>query len=1110
MEDIASRPHNRDHLEFQDATPVAQTLLIDEPVLDLSPASAEDFLLWTETEDPFSEVASVEDGVGIREESPSWLFDANSTVYSEHHPVSHHGVVVEDVPDEALPQLGDSPVEESFYEQDYVPFVEELEPVVVVRDIDRTVHPGDSVYYPSCTGLARGAALYHLFTTPVEVLANHKSFTYREGIVSGWGWMMPVPYSPRPSGLPRVQYLAVKAEETLRFFMHMDSDTRPRRTYFRNLDLLKHMRTTFDALMLAHQEVALRLGEYPRSGTLAQIRRFKDKIVLDPYGASTALKKYAADCRAWYFGGPKPQSILGQYLMPQSRRGAFIASYLARALPPPKKDPTLLEKLKERLCGPEPIREEHPDWKPWLRQYLTKFKPDKLNLWSMPSGSAAFGYKRGVGGHAQGVKDLTLLGYALHLNQLEIPQSCWTIIREFNLDELKLVPYGPGRVDEMRRPLGKPIVRFAFEGGQSLDELFSQAKSQEFWRQCLTLGTIYCMEALDCVPVLPIYAEEKGLKVRYPTCTPVAANLVYQILRRALEQHMVLDPRCSRGLGGLLEAKLGSLGPWYSQDMSFATDLHQFWLTRGPYEVLVELWPDELSKYSRWFDKIFGPKKLVTERLPMPDPPFDLTAPGWCERPNKAPTTLVDGGIRLPLVRAGTSVETRKEGTGRRRKKRKEHGFLERQQHADFDGFHSKIRDFIRVFRDWVSRVNALEGTMTRRGGMMGDATSFPPMSLMSMFSADAAGFDPEMGSYTGDDTLLGEAYDGRRRKYEALMDRMGGVISQPKTFVNQRLGLFTEIPYQDGRPMKYTLLSMFNAPPGGSKGEINAFSQPGTIRDHCARQGRSPRNNIWTKVPHRQAHRALFTLGVPIGAPGEFGGLDHPGFPRSAGRRHNMWLQHLSQIKLDRLITGTGLNPIQSTATSTLRNAGREAVRRVLHLNKEEILRKTILAHMDKHFLLADDEYLPSERFSFEEVLTDDPSSRGVIPIDEFLDRAIGPIQSWEFYFRDNLRAKPKVPSILGSARRFHQAISQTKHFVPKRLGTSATLRDLARKKDQYVVNHKRLVPRTDVRRSFGLERSQLPVLSRDSLDRPYTTPSGDLRGSKALKTPFTPFSGE
>jgi hypothetical protein len=991
---------------------------------------------------------------------------------------------------------------------------------------------GDGVFYPSASGLTeRGRTLYHLFEEPVEVLANYPTFTYENGVIRSTGQpMMSIAftYEPQVTGCMR---LAQQADAIAARYAKLDLSEKRRAKYYRSLRILDFMRCVADVVFLAWQEVRLRTDLAPAKGTQRALRRLKDKIVLEPYATALGVKQAAAEARAWFFGGPRPTCPLSS-IIPPTKRAAMIFSYAARALPSPSRTQEILgiQALQDRLCGGDKVADTFPhfDYEEYVRRYLTAHQPKELSLWSMPSPSASLGYRRADGGQQQAIQDLTVLGYAL-TNFLRgsaggakppnpISADClervWSVADDFNLDKLSYRLINSGREFARDLPPVKTdlFVDASLASEKDLESLLTQSSNSEYWRQCLTLGVIFVMENVDLIPVLPIAAGEKGLKMRFPTLTLAAANLVYQILRRALEQHMVLDQRCSAGLGGSKKAKLGTDGPWYSQDATFATDLHTFELTRVPYEVLVELHP-ELRKYKRWFDKLFGPKAFITTEpkdVPLaPHAPINPAKPVWA-MPGGTPV-----GPGLPEFEAlargqnttwfGNSRNVGvAPGAARPVWRHNQRGGAELPRF--FNDLQWKLNKYVKDFAKWLVEIKSLKYVLTTNGGMMGDATSFPIMTLQSGYAAEKAGFPSDLGELVGDDSLLPEAYDFRVELYERHFLSLGGQLSKSKTFVHEHHGLITEQPVIRGKRQPYTLLSMWSAPPGGSKGQVTPYSQVTTLVDHHKRLGKSARRAIWSKSPFRQWHRYLAAQGLPLGAPGGLGGLEHPGYAKKSIHysMNQRWLTRISQLRLVELYTGTGLNPVRATATSLLRDVGKQGLEDLVRMDREnrriterssEIRRGNFMPDkwLDPTFALAGT--APILLDADAALLTHKP--RQLIAVDQLVDHILGPVQSWEFYFRPTIRAKAPRPTVMSVVKNFRHQISKARRIRGRAyLETAATLKDVERKLRTVAVRSEVARPKSLAKRSFGLEPNQGPRSSRDSLDKQYLTATGDLLG--------------
>jgi hypothetical protein len=395
----------------------------------------------------------------------------------------------------------------------------------------------------------------------------------------------------------------------------------------------------------------------------------------------------------------------------------------------------------------------------------------------------------------------------------------------------------------------------------------------------------------------------------------------------------------------------------------------------------------------------------------------------------------------------------------------------------------------------FINALNDLEGTLTTVGAMMGDATSFPGMSLMSIFASEQAGFGTESGEFVGDDTLLGQCTPARRETYEAEMTSLGGVISAKKTFVHPCKGLICEQPVEFGIPQPFTLLSMHTAPPGGSKGEVNWVTQVSVIVDHAKRIGRSPKKDLWQFSPFRQQHRLAAALGLPVGAPPDLGGLGHPRFPRVARHMHLRWLEAISSLTLSELVTGTGLNPLPPSSTQLLRKMGKEYVDGLLSAQKDDDARKRIYHQWSRQIPF----YRSNPAIDVGDTLEHEQTDLN-IPLKDALEASLGPVHSWEFFHRGAPKENLHSPSILYTVDKFHRRVMAAP-YLGKRFKTAETLRDIERKKNVYVAKSLTRLSE-DRRRSYGLERAEFISSSRDTLDKPYSTVARDLGMVQSIPT--------
>jgi hypothetical protein len=744
-----------------------------------------------------------------------------------------------------------------------------------------------------------------LFHLPVEILANSRKFYYWDGSVLGLSpTLINFELAADPIGisLSLNQRLALSAEDILRCFVRMKkgdsaNDRKLALSYFRTLRTLEFIRSAWDGLLcglqLARQKGRESLTPWvPNADDKRQLGRIKRRLVMRPLDAAKLIKQWASDSRMWYFrtaGITPPFSF--------SRREALAFSYAARAMPPPPFDDTLLPALRARLSSAPPL--EHPMWRQFVTNYLQRWKPRSMDedLWTQSSNHAAIGYPRALGGHIRAVQDIVYLGLcdmALGPN----PPPYLSVFVSQQLDKDKPIL------------LKQPPLKGTWAS------LMDWAGGIEPLQKFLERGVVMVLDVLSHVPVLPIYAEEKGLKVRYPTCTLTAVNLVQQVLRRSLDQVLTRDPRLSESMGGTRKNNLrGERGPWYSQDATAATDYHSTWLTQTVYEELAKLDP-RIQKWQKYFHLLFGPKLLLAEEITS----FDLIAPGVDQEVDAKYRKLFSDRPRYPLFSASA------------------------EDHVPT----WEASAFRFEYINWLTNLMALPGsTVTSIGQMMGDPTSFPVMPLVSMFSLDQAfkaypvtrterrrrpvvpglrAQDPR-GLFCGDDALLPSLTEERRIVYDTEFIALGGRLQPLKSFFHHSKGLFCERPYKNGGPEKFQSVSVWSAPPGGSKGQITWYGQPGTAVDRLKSVDIAPKRGLWGFTPFYHHFAVAYQLGIPVGAPVGHGGLNHPGYPAASRTNHYQWLTTLNSMSISELAGGTGL-AILPGPSQALSSGGRSYLR--------------------------------------------------------------------------------------------------------------------------------------------------------------------------------------
>jgi hypothetical protein len=551
----------------------------------------------------------------------------------------------------------------------------------------------------------------------------------------------------------------------------------------------------------------------------------------------------------------------------------------------------------------------------------------------------------------------------------------------------------------------------------------------------LVEGVDYVLERVPYLPILPISAEEKGLKTRFPTATLTAANMVQQILRRAIDHIMINDPRFSTALGGSLDMDFrGELGPWYSQDATAATDLHAEWLTRGAYEAVVKVYP-QLSKYTKYFDKIFGTKKLLDAKVTQ----NDCVPIGFLKRYPRAP--LLDDRFV-----SDDPTRVRREELG-----------------------HASI--ILDIADAWLHELNGLPGVLTTTGQMMGDPTSFPPLMLHTLYAAtETLKVYPytkselrakyHRGLRKGDVVLKGVGDDAqkprwtpeRRRLYDEIFVSMGGRLSYAKCFYHPSRSIIAEEVYEHGYPVPVILTSTLVAPPGGSKGHITWNLQSAALAGDPLRPKLRITKALWRSSPYYYTWRLADRLGIPISCEPDFGGVGVPLVPHRSTTDHVPWLQFLSQLKVIDLIAGTGLAIGENATKSPLDVVSRQWLEQVFKTSAE----------MEKYKMPV----LTSE------VLSDAAEIR--LSLKDAYRQALGNVRGAEFYFRAPLLVLSHNPSVRVAAAVFQRKVRKAAH-TPIR-GYGATKRDLDAKRSLYFLRPAGLLPDTTrglARASYGMERS-------------------------------------
>jgi hypothetical protein len=901
--------------------------------------------------------------------------------------------------------------------------------------------PISKSYYKTNEGLSYSGRLAPLFKYPIEVLALCKNFTFRAGVLEGEGKAI-FNIAP-PTRLPELsiqEFYALWAEDVLRGVAkitakHGHKDKHVRR-YRRNLEVLSFMRATWDSLLTAHQVV--RAQELVRFGVHIssldsrdknKINRFRSQLVYHPYDAAVRLKSAAQANRAWFFGGEKPHHGILRF---DTKKNALYASFAARALPPAPPSSEGLKGLVQRLTS-KPATEP-PNWRTFLSQYIARWAPKmgEPELYTMPSSNAAAGYPRAAGGHITGVQHLVLIGYAawkVETFQVSATDQAGHLMRVHEGSYLELLS------QSMSDPQKGEHLLFR-ESWETLElTLPGVADALQIY---LKRGVEWVMDSITLLPILPISAEEKGLKTRFPTATLTAANLIQQVLRRAIDHVMVQDPRFSQALGGPLDVDLrGEVGPWYSQDAHSATDLHAQWLTQTAYEEVVVRYP-QLRPYVKYFDKIFGVKKLLV----------DLE--GNASKQDVLLNPLSEYYPRAPLLDDRHIMEVKKANV------------------ASLEYGHASL--ILRLAKQWVEDLNDLPGVETSTGQMMGDPTSFPPLMLHTLYAAEETlreipytkverkiwhsrlGKSDVVLRGVGDDAQKPRWTAERRSLYDRIFVSMGGQLSHDKCFHHTKNSIIAERVYEHGFEIPTLLLSTLVVPPGGSKGNITWNLQAQALTGDSERSRLGISKILWRMSPYYYTWRLADRFGIPISCDPEYGGVQVPLVPHRSQTDHIPWLQYMSQQKVVTLIAGMGLAIGEKALQSPLDRVARQWLEEVMVTSKE-----MSLYGMD---LLSPEIYTSSAELR--------------VSLKDAYRLALGRVRGAEFYFRPPVLNLTHNPSVRVAARKFQQKVRTAVRTPVK--GYARTIADLDDKRTLFFARSGGFLSdpaNPKPRASYGMERS-------------------------------------
>jgi len=938
--------------------------------------------------------------------------------------------------------------------------LDESDETLDLRPSVRSAPPGGLSFY----GIVRNSEGVALTNSPLELLANSASIHFDEvdKKLKGKGRLVVIPQvinSQFP--LSTTDRRILLGERVAKAALKQGNSR-----YLRNLQYLQVVRSVYDGLLLTYQLLLVRRRR-TKSGSpyfSARLRRdlirWKRRIIADPYAAAAELKRIGGLAReAWF----ENRRIFDVSLLREVHVSEYVQfSYIGRAMPAPDKrgaGKELDAYVKRVTSTPPPVVQ---DWATFIKNYLDEFSPARpAELRTDPSVSASLGYPRVCGGFTKAVQDLVSLGFAIFFLSREEDEQAQKLVRDYASDvDLKQInkwtrkPHPGFRMRHSTSDDGPP------EDWGRMDSF--HFKRDGIYQTALGLAVRVVLGRAQYLPLSPIPAGEKGLKMRIPATTMAAATLVYQLLRRSLDSYLFQDERFSEFMGGKLSYRdrighnvSGSYS--YSQDLSFATDLHPFWLERSVYEQVVDREP-RLEWTRQFFDKLFGPHSVIRDPDSIPAPPDDplmISHPRWSpslaglDTSSKPELPMLTADRHIPLSEECKTLSAR------------------------------YMRDYL-YWVDEVSRPRILTST----SASMGDSTSFPVMPLVTAYAGWKAGAENLRGA--GDDAVVRRMTAAKEAVFNSALESCGAVLSKGdkakgkpnKIFRHKNREAFCEEMFERKsgvwRRIRYYHTSLWSAPPGGSKGSVDWYSQPSAISEHDRRLGKRTYQEMWRKSPHFPKQALAQRMGLPVGLPVELGGINHPKFgkgPRNFRSKtdERKWGNRVSRISVVGWATGTGLSPLPSGLTD---------------LNRKLSTR-----------------FLESLTFPGKEVIRTyptNPDGTFNVPLESVGDLVANSASSWELYHRVAAR-QIKTPSIEKLAAKFRGKIRTIGPDVYR--GFDATLLDVQVKKNHFVSSDASdVVTLNSGLRRYGLAPALLTFdqknlrrwehLSRSRVDRAYMVP--------------------
>jgi hypothetical protein len=489
-------------------------------------------------------------------------------------------------------------------------------------------------------------------------------------------------------------------------------------------------------------------------------------------------------------------------------------------------------------------------------------------------------------------------------------------------------------------------------------------------------------------------------------------------------------------------------------DLSFATDCHSHGLSIQFYEELIDLHP-ELEQFRKYLPKLLGPKMMM--RMDGADYAF------LCEyvRP-RVPSVLdcLNPQRKGDKVRLPNAIDSNE--------------FVFRFDHTS----PVLLAACKKLVCDWnvflVDTVEDFHWSLTTVGEMMGSATSFPLMPMVSFYAGWKSGLNRMISC--GDDALVSNAHPNRVVRMEEALSSCGAVLSRGdpskgkpnKIFLHPRKGLFKEKVFVDGKAKPSVPISIWSAPPGGSKGQIDWVTQGSAAREMLWDHGLPLRMGLWEYSPLRRQIEAAFYAGLPVTEQVSMGGVLYAGFPHRALGQQDRWLSYLNSLRIDQLVCGTGLSPVPAPQNAVVRTAAREWVRELLERHKADAALRAHLVSSGVDRGEAEQQVPP--------VLLPTclhPSGTRILEnLKDAMDTEANALTNWTLYwsFQQEITATPSIRQASGKFRRKLRAHAVGKKILPTNSNSYAnTVSELQRKVELYVDSS--LISRTENRDlTYGL----------------------------------------